>query len=183
MSPSKRPTLLLVTRRLSIDATVLPLPTAFLPVLSASTRALTNAQQIIQAEAFVSTVSAFKSALVLIFFFCKLSCFLRRKGGKCKGGPSDGCECKAGWEGALCESPVKDDSHASQGEACGAGYCYNNGVCVQTKITKNDGTEVTEFHCDCNSAFDDTNRYGGLSCEHESTSFCARSNQGESLQG
>jgi len=104
-------------------------------------------------------------------------------GGKCKGGPLDGCECKAGWEGALCESPVKDDSHASQGEACGAGYCYNNGVCVQTKITKNDGTEVTEFHCDCYSAFDDTNRYGGLSCEHESTSFCARSNQGESLQG
>jgi len=99
--------------------------------------------------------------------------------GKCNG--SDGCDCPSGWTGNMCDVIVKDDQHADQGEKCGDGYCYNNGQCVQTQIKMEGGNTVTEYHCDCSSAFDDKHRYGGISCEHASTSFCSRSNQGDSL--
>eukprot|EP00526_Cylindrotheca_closterium_P003340 CAMPEP_0113661244 /NCGR_PEP_ID=MMETSP0017_2-20120614/33324_1 /TAXON_ID=2856 /ORGANISM="Cylindrotheca closterium" /LENGTH=1467 /DNA_ID=CAMNT_0000575921 /DNA_START=83 /DNA_END=4486 /DNA_ORIENTATION=- /assembly_acc=CAM_ASM_000147 len=100
-------------------------------------------------------------------------------GGKCNG--TDGCNCPSGWTGNMCDVVVKDDQHADQGEECGDGYCYNGGQCVQTQINMAGGNTETEYHCDCSSAFDDTHRYGGISCEHKSTSFCSRSNQGDSL--
>jgi len=103
-------------------------------------------------------------------------------GGTCKGGALEGCNCPSGWTGYMCDVIVKDDQHADQGKECGNTYCYNGGTCIQTQINTVGGA-ITEYHCDCDTAFDDTRRYGGLSCEHKSTSFCSRSNQGHSLAG
>eukprot|EP00980_Cylindrotheca_fusiformis_P006245 scaffold1336_cov158-Cylindrotheca_fusiformis.AAC.7 len=104
-------------------------------------------------------------------------------GGKCAGGPLDGCECPSGWSGTMCDVAVEGNAHADKGEECGNGYCYNGGSCIKTTINSVDGNSKTEFHCSCEGAYDDEHRYGGLYCEHKSTTFCSRSNQGDSLAG
>jgi len=103
--------------------------------------------------------------------------------GTCGASPADGCDCPTGWNGEMCQFQVEDDSDADEGEACGDGFCYNGGGCVSTKIISKNGDESTRFHCDCATAFDDTDLYAGESCEFKSTALCTSPPRADSLEG
>lgn len=103
--------------------------------------------------------------------------------GTCREDPLDGCDCPSGFTGSHCQFEVDDSEHSDLGEVCGGGFCYNGGHCVTTKIIGPHDDTTIEFHCDCSSAFDDTNLYAGNSCQYKSTSQCSHPREGDSLLG
>ena len=66
-------------------------------------------------------------------------------------------------------------------EVCGDLVCLNKGKCVTTTITGSDGTMMEIPHCDCSTAFTDTDIFSGSQCEYKQTQFCSKPAQGMDL--
>jgi hypothetical protein len=103
--------------------------------------------------------------------------------GTCRDDPTEGCDCRPGFTGKICDLEVEDDAHQDQGVACGDTYCYHGGKCASVRITDPDGAVTTLKYCDCAFAVDETDLYAGNSCQHKSTSLCTQPTQGLSLVG
>jgi hypothetical protein len=93
------------------------------------------------------------------------------------------CYCPKGWLGFHCEffAPEANDDGAQE---CGDTICQNGGTCITTLVVnQEDGQTEDKFHCECATAYTDTESYAGESCEHKSTSFCTEPAGGDDLKG
>jgi hypothetical protein len=96
----------------------------------------------------------------------------------------DQCHCPKGWLGFHCEffAPETDNDGAQE---CGDTLCQNGGTCVTTMVVnQQDGQTEERHHCECATAYTDTESYAGESCEYKSTSFCTEPADGkDDLEG
>ncbi|KAG7356933.1 EGF-like domain containing protein [Nitzschia inconspicua] len=102
--------------------------------------------------------------------------------GTCKQNSNHGCDCPDGFQGEACQFKkdfedivvVEAGEDPVNYEECGDGlFCLNGGRCTTTILAGNGGETTEITHCDCSTAFDETEIFAGASCEHKATSLCA----------
>ena len=64
------------------------------------------------------------------------------------------------------------DDETHQTVRCAGRVCHNGGGCVTDIVTMPNGKIKEEFSCDCSTAYSDTSKFGGPTCQHKQTSVC-----------
>ena len=108
--------------------------------------------------------------------------------GTCKDNAVEGCDCPHGFTGDKCQfsTTQEDDDHYTGAVNCGGDglACYHGGQCVETTFFLEDGSNRTDYTCDCATAYDENHLYSGSSCQYKSTQLCTEpTDADESLQG